>query len=124
MNLSLWLVTALFSSGLIGAQTNVFLNEIHYDNAGTDAGEGFEVAGPAGTDLTGWKVIFYNGNGGLAYDSVGLSGILPGEQNGFGAVWWDAPGSIQNGPDGMALIDAARRILAPPPPRVLTTPAV
>ena len=34
-----------------------------YDNDGADVNEGVEVAGPAGTDLTGWKVIFYNGNG-------------------------------------------------------------
>ena len=35
------------------AATSVFINEIHYDNASTDAGEAIEVAGPAGTDLTG-----------------------------------------------------------------------
>jgi hypothetical protein len=28
----------------------VFINEIHYDNTGTDVGEGVEIAG---TDLTG-----------------------------------------------------------------------
>ena len=33
----------------------VFVNELHYDNAGTDAGEAIEVAGPAGTDLAGWS---------------------------------------------------------------------
>jgi hypothetical protein len=111
MNFSLLLMTGLFSTGLIGAQTTVFLNELHYDNAGSDVGEGFEVAGPAGTDLTGWKVFFYNGNGGLAYDSVSLSGTLPGQMNGFGAAWWDAPGSMQNGPDGLALTDAAGRVV-------------
>jgi hypothetical protein len=107
MKFSLLLMTGLFSTGLICAQTHVFLNEIHYDNAGSDVNEGFEVAGPAGTDLSGWKVFFYNGNGGLAYDSVNLSGTLPGQLNGFGTAWWDAPGSIQNGPDGLALVDAA-----------------
>ena len=35
------------------AQTTVFINEIHYDNTGTDQGESIEVAGPAGTDLLG-----------------------------------------------------------------------
>ena len=29
-----------------------WINEIHYENAGVDAGEGFEIAGPAGTNLT------------------------------------------------------------------------
>ncbi len=42
----------------------VFINEIHYDNAGTDTGEAVEIAGPAGTDLTGWSLVLYNGNGG------------------------------------------------------------
>ncbi len=35
--------------------TTVFINEIHYDNTGADTGEAIEVAGPAGTDLTGWS---------------------------------------------------------------------
>jgi hypothetical protein len=35
----------------------VFINEIHYDNAGTDVGEGVEIAGTAGMDLTGWSII-------------------------------------------------------------------
>jgi hypothetical protein len=39
----------------------VFINEIHYDNAGTDVGEGVEIAGTAGMDLTGWSIIPYNG---------------------------------------------------------------
>jgi hypothetical protein len=108
---SLLLMAGLCSTGLICAQTTVFLNEIHYDNAGSDVNEGFEVAGPAGTDLTGWKVLFYNGNGGFVYDSVCLSGSIPGQLNGFGTGWWDAPGSIQNGPDGIALIDAAGAVI-------------
>jgi hypothetical protein len=41
----------------------VFINEIHYDNAGTDVGEGVEIAGTAGTDLTGW-VLFLTTEGG------------------------------------------------------------
>ena len=32
------------------AQPTVFINEIHYDNTGTDAGEFIEIAGPAGTE--------------------------------------------------------------------------
>ena len=42
----------------------VFINEIHYDNTGTDTGEFIEIAGPAGTSLTGWTVALYNGAGG------------------------------------------------------------
>ena len=40
----------------------VFINEIHYDNDGTDVGEFIEIAGPAGTSLSGWKIVLYNGN--------------------------------------------------------------
>ena len=55
------------------AQTPVFINEIHYDNCGTDTGEAIEIAGPAGTDLTGWSLVLYNGNGGAVYHTE-LSG--------------------------------------------------
>ena len=30
------------------AGTPLFINEIHYENAGRDTGEGVEIAGPAG----------------------------------------------------------------------------
>ncbi len=36
-----------------GSTSTVFINEIHYDNTSTDANEGVEIAGPAGTNLTG-----------------------------------------------------------------------
>ena len=45
--------------GSVSAQT--FVNEIHYDNDGTDANERVEIAGPAGASLAGWKVVLYNG---------------------------------------------------------------
>src|SRR4051794_34542518 len=51
----------------------VFVNEIHYDNDGTDVGEAIEVAGPAGTDLAGWSLVLYNGNGGASYNTTVLS---------------------------------------------------
>lgn len=105
------LIAGLFFTGWIYSQTTVFINEFHYDNASTDVDEGVEVAGPAGTDLTGWKVMFYNGNGGVVYDSVVLSGTIPGQQNGFGSLWTAAPGSIQNGPDGIALVNAVRELI-------------
>ncbi|HET9865419.1 MAG TPA: hypothetical protein VFP37_18430, partial [Steroidobacteraceae bacterium] len=54
---------ALFASGFAAAQA-VRFSELHYDNAGTDAGEAIEISGPAGTDLTGWSVLLYNGNDG------------------------------------------------------------
>ena len=44
----------------------VHLSEIHYDNVGTDADEKIESTGPAGTDVTGWQLVLYNGNGGAS----------------------------------------------------------
>ncbi|MCP4457545.1 MAG: hypothetical protein GY816_05885 [Cytophagales bacterium] len=83
---------------------NVFINEIHYDNASSDVGEGIEVAGPAGVDLTDWSLVLYNGNGGAAYNTVNLTGIIPDQQAGSGTVFFAISG-VQNGsPDGIALV--------------------
>jgi predicted extracellular nuclease len=95
------------------ATTSVFFNEIHYDNTGTDAGETFEVAGPAGTDLAGWSIVLYNGSGGAPYDTRTLSGIIPNQQNGFGTLSFPYPvNGIQNGsPDGMALVNPSNVVI-------------
>ncbi|GAB3532786.1 hypothetical protein GCM10027443_17100 [Pontibacter brevis] len=91
--------------------TIVFINEIHYDNSGTDEGEGVEVAGLAGTDLTGWQLVPYNGNNGAAYSTLTLSGTIPNQQSGFGTVFFPISG-LQNGaPDGVALVDAAGNVV-------------
>ena len=84
----------------------VFINEIHYDNASTDTGEAVEIAGPAGTDLNGWSIVAYNGNGGAPYNTVALSGVIGDQQNGYGTISVDITG-LQNGaPDGLALADS------------------
>ncbi len=81
----------------------VFINELHYDNTGVDAGEGLEIAGPAGTDLSQYDVVYYNGAGGNKYGSLRLSGLIDDEGTGTGAVWFDIVG-LQNGaPDGLVL---------------------
>ena len=71
---------------LTRAQTTVFINEIHYDNTGTDTGEAIEVAGPAGTDLSGWSLVLYNGSNGNTYSTTNLSGVLADAGNGFGFI--------------------------------------
>ncbi|MBU0781385.1 MAG: cadherin-like domain-containing protein, partial [Alphaproteobacteria bacterium] len=76
-------------------QNTVFISEIHYDNAGADTGEFIEVAGTAGTDLTGWSLVLYNGNGGASYDTISLDGALSGT-SGQGYLSVNATG-IQNG---------------------------
>jgi uncharacterized protein len=88
----------------------VFINEIHYDNASTDTGEAIEVAGPSGTDLSGWSVVLYNGTETRrnVYDTDLLSGVLADQGGGFGTTALTYPtDGIQNGaPDGLALVDA------------------
>jgi predicted extracellular nuclease len=103
---------SLVGGGIAQAQT-VFINEIHYDNAGTDAGEAIEIAGPAGTDLTGWSLVLYNGNGGAVYDTRALTGTISGQQNGFGTLTFEYPvNGIQNGsPDGIALVDPTNTVV-------------
>lgn len=86
----------------------VFINELHYDNVGTDSGEAIELAGPAGTDLTGWTLVLYDGLTGNAYSTRALTGVIPDQSNGYGTLAFAyAVNGIQNGsPDGMALVDA------------------
>jgi len=90
----------------------VFINEIHYDNSGTDSGEAIEIAGPAGTDLTGWSIVLYNGSGGAPYNTRALSGIISNQQGGFGTIAFTYPvDGIQNGsPDGIALVNSATTV--------------
>lgn len=99
------ILAALFAlPASIPAQT-VFINEFHYDDAGVDQDEGVEIAGPAGTDLSGWTLVGYNGNGGTSYATVNLSGTIPNQQNGYGTRWFPFA-ALQNGsPDGIALAD-------------------
>lgn len=88
--------------------TPVFINEIHYDNTGTDTGEAIEIAGPAGTDLSGWRLVLYNGADGYSYTTTDLGGVITDQTGtGFGTVSFSyGVNGIQNGPaDGIALTD-------------------
>ena len=88
-----------------------WINELHYDNSGTDVNEGVEVAGTAGLDLNGWSLVAYNGANGTAYKAVSLSGTVPDEGSGYGIAWFDIDG-LQNGsPDGIALVDDAGTVV-------------
>lgn len=85
----------------------IWINELHYDNTGADVGEFVEVAGRAGTDLSNYSIVYYNGASSETYSpSTTLTGIIDNESNGFGAVSF-ARSDIQNGgtfADGMALV--------------------
>lgn len=98
---------ALVPSAPANAATGVFISELHYDNVSTDSGEFVEVTAPAGTDLTGYQVVLYNGSTGATYDTDALTGVVADQQDGWGTAVVDYPANgIQNGaPDGLALVD-------------------
>jgi len=92
------------------AATTIFINEIHYDNSGTDTGEAVEIIAPAGTDLAGWSIVFYNGSGGASYGTKALSGTVSDQCDGYGTISFTHSG-IQNGPDGIALVDDTNAVI-------------
>lgn len=93
------------------SQAAVWINEFHYDNDGTDTGEFFEIAGPAGTSLSGWTVYGYNGNGGVIYDTEALSGTLPDQNGGYGTLSFAMAGMQNGSPDGLALADGSGTVV-------------
>jgi len=112
MKRSLCFLVSFAAMVSFAAAQTVFINEIHYDNVSGDVNEGVEIAGPAGTDLTGWTVVPYNGNGGANYTPIGSpTGTIPNQQNGYGTVWVPIAG-LQNGsPDGVALVDSGSNVI-------------
>ncbi len=91
----------------------VWINEIHYDNSGTDVNEFVEIAGTAGINLSDYAIIRFNGSNPSAaviYSTPAqittLTGTMPNQSNGFGtfAIYYPVDG-LQNGPnDGIALV--------------------
>lgn len=103
----------LFADGELPSTTSeVWINEFHYDNDGSDQSEFVEVAGPEGTDLTGWRIIAYNGSNGLSYRTLSLNGVIDNENiSGFGAISFHFQG-FQNGPsDGLALVSPINEVV-------------
>ena len=88
-------------------------SEIHYDNINEDVNERIEVEGPAGTDVTGWSIVLYNGSGGAAYNTTTLSGVIGNQCGGRGVIAVSFPqDGIQNGsPDGFALVNAQNEVV-------------
>jgi hypothetical protein len=110
---------------------NVFINEIRANDSGTDDAEFIEIIGPAGTDISGWTLIHYNGSGATVVFSYSFPGgaVIPDDgvidQNGVALGFivvkntghtvlnadydWGNAG-LQNGPDGIELLnnDAVR----------------
>lgn len=85
----------------------IWINEFHYKNIGTDSGEFIEIAGPAGYDLNNCTIELYSGATGTNYRTIALSGIIPNQSNDVGTLSFLPNGSIQNGPeDGIAIVRA------------------
>ena len=86
--------------------------EIHYDNDGVDAGEAIEIEAAAGTDLSGWSLVLYNGSNGATYNTSALTGFVPATCDGRGVIVVTYPvNGIQNGPDAIALVDADGQVV-------------
>ncbi|MFK8029308.1 MAG: hypothetical protein AB8G18_03650 [Gammaproteobacteria bacterium] len=92
-----------------GSHAALFINEFHYDNAGMDVNEGIELAGTAGTDLSGYHLLLYNGSNGSVYSDILLEGVITDQSNSFGAIFFET--SLQNGPDGIALTNSDGEVL-------------
>jgi hypothetical protein len=92
------------------------INEVDYDNSGTDTLEYVEIynTNAYAVDLTGLHLDFINGSNGTVYRSIDLSGVI--DANGFITIGSPAianvtiqfpvsSNAIQNGPDGISLVD-------------------
>ena len=104
------LVLVVLATPAAASWVSPFISEFHYDNAGPDVGEFVAVTGPDGLDLSGWRVVFYNGADGLPYRSVALDGVLDGNGAGLAEAYWPVAG-VQNGPDALALVSAADEVV-------------
>ncbi len=90
--------------------SDIWINEIHYDNNGSDINEGIEIAGAAGVDLTGWSLVAYNGTNGTRYKTTNLSGTVPNQNGGFGTLNFKISGLQNGGSDGIALVDDSNQV--------------
>lgn len=66
-----------------------------------------EIAGPAGKDINGYRLLLFNGLFGTVYESRTLTGLIPDQQNGFGTVAIpftdiESPGTFSR---GIGLVD-------------------
>ncbi|MBL0039655.1 MAG: lamin tail domain-containing protein [Xanthomonadales bacterium] len=108
--------------------SHLVINEVDYDQAGTDAASFIEIYNGTGNavSLTNLAVALVNGNGNIEYGtrfnlSVAGSSLASGQflviRNGTvtvpgGVLTIDTTGDfVQNGPDGIALIDTSAQTL-------------
>ncbi|AWV08479.1 endonuclease [Marilutibacter maris] len=109
---SLWLALAV-ALAPAPALAEVFINEIHYDNDGSDTGEAIEVVASEGESLSGYRIYLYNGSSSSSasvYDNDPLpagSMVACGGNVRIASLSYPSNG-IQNGaPDAIALVDGS-----------------
>ncbi len=115
------LAAPLFGVALIvsgAAPAAVFVNELHYDNAGEDANEAIEVVATAGEDLSGYRLYLYNGSSSpgaattYANDPVPTGADVTCGGTARIATKTYAVNALQNGgSDGIALVNASGQVV-------------
>lgn len=99
---------------LISAQANaaqLFINEIHYDNIGSDVAEGVELVGLPGLDISGWSLAFYNGSDGSIYKQHEIDQAFKDSAQ-QASILHLAISGLQNGPaDGVALLNSLDEVV-------------
>ena len=101
----------------LAASAEVFINEIHYDNSGSDTGERIEVVATAGESLSTYRIYLYNGatpSAATYYDNDLLptgSVVTCGGSVRIASLSYAANG-IQNGaPDAIALVNGSGQLV-------------
>ncbi len=108
--------TACEAGDCVGPPPVIVINEVLYDQAGSDGSETFiELWGPPGAALDGLALVGVNGNGGADYVELPLDGVIgadgyyvvaePGASAGLRALadLLVDGADLQNGPDGIQL---------------------
>lgn len=110
----------LLAAGLLLAggsvHAAVFVNELHYDNAGGDSGERIEVVATDGESLAGYEVHLYSGGSSPGSATVYGSAAVPAGSlascGGSVRIATVARSGLQNGPnDAIALVDASGQVV-------------
>jgi endonuclease I len=101
----------------LAASAEVFINEIHYDNSGSDTGERIEVVATAGETLSSYRLYLYNGSTPSAATYYDNDLVPAGSMVSCGgsvriATLSYAANGIQNGAnDGIALVNGSGQVV-------------
>src|SRR3546814_8087047 len=110
----------LLAGGLLlacgSAHAAVFVNELHYDNAGGDSGERIEIVATDGESLAGYRVHLYSGGSAPgSANTYGSATVHTGSVSSCGGsvrIATVAYSGLQNGSnDAIALVDAGGAVV-------------